>query len=52
MPEPLRDLIHRVRGVVSRQRNGENSGLRIVKDPAHAEIEYSCHLPQEELSDE
>lgn len=36
---PLRGLLHRVRGAVSRQRNSENSGLRVVRDPGDAEIE-------------
>jgi hypothetical protein len=37
--EPLKSLIHRVKGVISRQKSGENSGLRIVKDPKGAKIE-------------
>lgn len=40
--EPLRGLLHRVRGavsVVSRSKTGESSGLQIVRNPEHAEIE-------------
>ncbi|KAH6994901.1 hypothetical protein EDB80DRAFT_728193 [Ilyonectria destructans] len=40
--EPLRGLLHRVRGavsVVSRSKTGESSGLQIVRNPEHAEID-------------
>jgi hypothetical protein len=37
--DPIKGLIHRVKGVISRQRSGENSGLRIVRDPKGAEID-------------
>ncbi|KAI5458452.1 hypothetical protein BGZ63DRAFT_46797 [Mariannaea sp. PMI_226] len=38
--EPLRGLIHRVRGAVSRTRNGgETNGLEIVRNPENAEID-------------
>ncbi|KAK5995898.1 Nephrocystin-3 [Cladobotryum mycophilum] len=37
--KPLRGLLHRVRGVVSLQRNSESSGLHIVKDAENAEID-------------
>ncbi|KND91932.1 Nephrocystin-3 [Tolypocladium ophioglossoides CBS 100239] len=36
---PLRGLLHRVRGAVSRQRSSEISGLRVVRDPSDAEID-------------
>ncbi|KAK7420036.1 hypothetical protein QQX98_003043 [Neonectria punicea] len=40
--EPLKGLLHRVRGVVStvsRTKTGETSGLQIVRNPEHAEID-------------
>lgn len=37
--EPLRGLLHRVRGAVSRHKNAEISGLRVVRDPENADID-------------
>lgn len=37
--EPIKDLLHRVRGAVSRQKHSDGSGLRIVKDPPNADID-------------
>jgi hypothetical protein len=37
--EPLKGLFHRVKGSVSRRRLAEGSGLRIIRDPADADIE-------------
>lgn len=38
--EPLKGLFHRVRGSVSRRRLADGSGLRIVREPQNAEIEF------------
>ncbi|KAK2603805.1 hypothetical protein QQS21_004007 [Conoideocrella luteorostrata] len=37
--EPLRGLLHRVRGAVSRRRDTEGIGLRVVHDPENANID-------------
>jgi hypothetical protein len=37
--EPLKGFLHGLRGVVLRHRNGEISGLHVVKDPEDAEME-------------
>lgn len=38
--EPLKGLFHRVRGSVSRRRLADGSGLRIVREPQDADIEF------------
>lgn len=43
--EPLKGLFHRVKGSVSRRRLGEGSGLRVIREPKDADIEYRTPLP-------
>lgn len=38
--EPLKGFFHRVKGSVSRRRLAEGSGLRILREPQNADIEY------------
>jgi hypothetical protein len=37
--EPIKDLLHRVKGAVARPRGSEHSGLRIVREPKKADID-------------